>query len=506
MNVFTKIWSFPGRFLKALSTGFIHPQGSGLLGSVFPRSRFNFAGNVDSALSSPVMACINWVIRNFPEAPIQVRRRDNDGNWDTEFEHAFTQLLKRPNPFYSGPLLLMAVLADYMLGNAYIRKVRSGAGRVVQLWWLPSALVQPKWSLQDPTIYISHYEYNVGSGRPERIPVEDIVHLRWGLDPQNTRLGMSPIKSVLREIFTDDEAANFSAALLRNLGIPGVILSPKDGTVAVDRESAEGIKQSFRENFGGDNRGDVMVMLAPTDAHVMSFSPQQMNMRDLRKVPEERISAVLGIPAIVAGLGAGLDRSTFANMAEAREMGFENGIIPLQRIIAAELTEQLLIDFEDAVMQGMVEVFFDIREVRVLQEDQNQKATRIRDLVAGGILKRSEGRAEMGYAFEDSDEIYYIPISIDERRPGEELTPLEMLPVQTEGDPSREQKTQCLERPHWYQVDRSKWLLSLTDDEYQGAIKNRIKNPERLECRGDGMCEILGSAFAHLAQARNGAH
>jgi hypothetical protein len=33
------------------------------------------------------------------------------------------------------------------------------------------------------------------------------VHFRFGLDPDDPRKGYSPLKSVLREVFTDDEAA-----------------------------------------------------------------------------------------------------------------------------------------------------------------------------------------------------------------------------------------------------------------------------------------------------------
>jgi len=417
MNILTKIWKAPGQ-LWAKALHMIFPSGgSTLLGRLLPRTRFNYAQSTDATLSAPVMACVNWIVRNFPEAPIIVRKRDSEDNWEIDHKHPLTLLMRRPNPFYSGPLLLMALMSDFIMGNGYLRKIRSAGDRVVELWWLPAVLVTPKWP-ESGEVYISHYEYAPGgTTTPEKIPPEDIVHLRWGLDPANTRLGLSPLKSVLREIFTDDEAANFSASLLRNLGVPGVILSPKEGTMGGNKADLEATKKQFRENFGGDNRGDVLVMSGPTEAHVLSFSPEQMNLRSIRRIPEERISAVLGIPAIVAGLGAGLDRSTFANMKEAREMAYENGLIPLQRIVGAEFTTQLLVDF--GAIEG-AEVAFDLREVRVLQEDENAKATRVQGLVTGGTIKRSEARAQLGYPIEPGDDIYYVPISVDERRPGEE--------------------------------------------------------------------------------------
>lgn len=71
--------------------------------------------------------------------------------WDLQ------QLLERPNPFYSGRHLWSATLADLMLsGYAYWRKVGSAGGRTVQLWWIPSTLLEPKWP-DDGLTYISHY-------------------------------------------------------------------------------------------------------------------------------------------------------------------------------------------------------------------------------------------------------------------------------------------------------------------------------------------------------------
>ena len=415
MNILTKILTFPLRAFKNLHINF--PSAQGLLGTLLPRTRFAYQNTVDTTLSAPVMACVFWIVRNFPEAPIVVRSRDQDGKWEIDVRHEASTLLRKPNPFYSGALLLMSVIADLVsTGNGYIIKIRSEAGRVVQLWWAPNSLVTPKTDPRDPTLFISHYDYTP-RGVPQRIEVEDMIHLRWGLDPKNPRVGMSPLRSVLREIFTDDEAANFSASLLRNMGVPGVIISPKDGMSNVQEDQAEAIKAKFNENFTGDNRGSVMVMMGPTDVEVLSFSPEQMSLKDIRRLPEERISAVLGVPAIVAGLGAGLDRSTFANMKEAREMGYENGIIPLQRLVAADLTAQFLLDFEDDIEDN--QIHFDLREVRVLQEDENALAKRHVELVLGGIEKRSEGRSAMGLPSEASDEVYLIPINVQEVVPGQ---------------------------------------------------------------------------------------
>lgn len=338
----------------------------------------------DGRTNAAVMACVRWAQRTLPEAPLQVMTRNADGELKPVPNHPLQQRLENPNPFYSGLHLIGAVVADLMLyGNAYVLKARTRDRRLAQLWWVPATMIEPKWPDNDPTVYISHYEYRV-EGEIVDIPVKDIIHLRQGFDPVNVRKGMSDIAALYREIASDNEAANWTGSLLKNGAVPGVIISPEQGVTA-SADDLEQVKDTFIQRFGGDERGKPMVVGAPIKTQVLSFNPQEMNLRDLRIVPEERITAMLGIPAIVVGLGAGLQRSTFANFAEAREAAYESFVIPMQRLIAAELQTQLIPDFDDKPIPTL-RLMFDLSQVRVLQVDQDALHNRARaNLLAGGI-------------------------------------------------------------------------------------------------------------------------
>lgn len=402
------------RGLKAAALTFAGSGGSGLnsiwTSALYSGSRFNYQQAAGSGYdSSVVMACILWIARAFPEAPLRISTPTADGSEEPQHDHPLPELLKQPNPFYSGALLWMATVAEYTIdGNAYWRKLRNANGGIAQLWYVPGQLIKPRWP-SDGSEFISHYEYNP-NGRPERIETADIVHFRFGVDPNNPRKGLSPLASALRELYSDNEAANFSGALLRNLGVPGVILSPDGPDVTFSKESAEAFKAEFSSKFGGDNRGAPMVMSDATKISVLAWSPQQMNLRELRRLPEERISAVLGVPAVVAGLGAGLDRATYSNMHEAREAAYEHNIIPTQRLFAADIHAQLLPDYGDT---AKLMVDFDNTKVRALQDDQNALATRVKTLVEGGIQSVGEGRRMMGLNADQSHDFYLRPFLLE---------------------------------------------------------------------------------------------
>ena len=221
-------------------------------GSALGRSRFDYAAEVGTGLgNSAVVATILWICRTFPEAPLRIVRDQPDGTAKVMTEHRMTRLLARPNPFYSGPLLWMATLVDWTAtGNAYWFKARNSSSGIAELWYLPQQTMTPKYPA-DGSVFISHYEYRPGGQGASfvNVEVDDVVHFRYGLDPNNTRLGMSPLASVLREVFTDDEAAHFTGTLLRNLGVPGVVISPDDDKGKFNQEQAEALKANWQQKL-----------------------------------------------------------------------------------------------------------------------------------------------------------------------------------------------------------------------------------------------------------------
>jgi len=362
--------------------------------------------------SSLVMAIVGWISRTLPEAPLQVVRTNSKGEREVIGDHALPALLENPNPYYGGLAMWMGVYSDWVTeGNAYLVKIRNGQGAVIQLWWIPDHLIEPKWE-PNSNQFIGWYEYTV-DGRVIKIEPKDIIHFRYGLDPYNPRKGLSPLASLVREVYTDEEAAAFSASLLKNMGVPGIIISPEGDFV--HEVDAGQIKDRMKAATTGANRGDPIVMSAAVKVSMLSFNPQQMNLKDMRRLPEERVAAVMGIPAIVVGFGAGMDRSTFANYAEARESAYEGFVIPTQRLFASDLKTQLLPEFGE--VKGL-KIEHDNSGVRVLQEDENAKAVRWGTLVKDGVAMLSEARSAMGLPVEKEHEVFLRPMAIVETGPG----------------------------------------------------------------------------------------
>ncbi|MBW8638985.1 phage portal protein [Hoeflea sp. WL0058] len=395
---------------KALSTMRHSGGATPFMFGFLKRTRFNYAREVGDGLdSSVIMAPVQWVQRAFPEARLRVVSVKGDGAREEIDGHDMTALIRRPNPYYGDVHLWAATLLSYLIdGNAYWLKVRNGVGKPVELWWVPSWAIEPKWP-QDGSEFISYYEYSPGGGAKTPLEFDDVVHFRHGVNPRNQRKGLSPLSGVIREIFMDLEASNFAASLLKNMGVPGVVISP-DGSAQPSPEDVASVKAWFKQAFSGDNRGEPLVMGGATKVEQYGFNPQQMDMSTTRDVAEERVCAVLGVPAAVVGFGAGLQTAKVgATMTELRKLAWTNGVLPITSVFADELNRSLLPDFSKG--RTAEEVEYDVSDVQALQDDLDKLFSRMDTAVRGGWAMVYEAREAAGLDVDDSHRIYLRPFS-----------------------------------------------------------------------------------------------
>jgi phage portal protein BeeE len=268
----------------------------------------------------------------------------------------------------------------------------------------------PKWPNDSGKTFIGHYEYKPGGVPKKDIPVEDVVHFRFGIDPKNTRLGLSPLGALWREIATDDQAANFTASILKKLGIIGVIISPEEGSIS--DESVKEVKNYIQEHFTGDKRGETLALKQPTKVQLLQYNLQGFDTSPIRDVSEERVCAALGIPAAVVGFGTGLQQTKVgATMKELRQLAWTGGVIPMQEAIADEVDRSLMPEFEPGG-ERQFRLRFDTSKVRALWEDANEKHDRIRKDVLAGIITVKQAQQLLGYPLDDDRDVYLQPVNL----------------------------------------------------------------------------------------------
>lgn len=408
--------------------------------SMFPGTKIDYSTEVgDLSTSSLVMAAVNFHGTTLPEAPIQVTKQDEQGNRTPVINHPLVQLLEQPNPFYPGELLWKSFSLDWMInGNVYWHKERNALGNVIKIWPFPSSYVRAFWPRTsqekeqfdsilkgygwstDNSDYISWYELSDGR-QWYRVPKEDVVHFRCNIDPANNRFALSQLGSILREIYTDNQRANLNAVLMKNMGIVPWVLAPTETGTNIEKEHRDEIKEAAVRNTTGDNSGKPLVLAGPMKPFKLSLTPKEMLIDNASIIPETRLAAVTGIPAIVLNFWAGLLRGTYANYEAAKRQAYEAKIKPDQRLIAGTLRTDLLSEFGEGD-----HVRFDLSHVQALQEDENQRSKRIEGQYVNGIIMRSEARADLGKGASDGkeqstvDNVFAVPRGTSIVEPGED--------------------------------------------------------------------------------------
>ena len=399
-----------GQTEQKRSTGFnFFRQGVDMNNSAFIQGyqtsagEFNVQGLGNGASNSAVVSCLQVLGTAFGEAKLKVFQMNEVGELEVFPNHQLTMLFQRPNPYMSGDVVQnYLVQSMHISGDAYLLKQKNEAGQLVALYPLMPENVTPKGS--DETL-IEYYEYQV---KNQKIALDRdmIAHFRMGLDPTNHRQGFSPVKSLLREIYGDESAGQMATSILANMGVPSYLITPKD-EYGLTEEEGESISKAFQRRTGGQNRGKPLVLSGGVNIEKLAFSPKDLEIGDLRESFESRVSSVLGIPSIIAGLEVGLKYATYSNAKTLREFFTEQKLIPLWDMVAQEITHQILkVDYPNS---SNLEARYDYTDVRALQTDTNEIYERMNLGVQGGWVTVAEARQSVGLPTTPDQDVYLLP-------------------------------------------------------------------------------------------------
>ena len=364
----------------------------------------------DLIANSIVMACVHWAMRNAVQAQAAVVDDPNgsEPGYGPPLSHAVARLLAAPQgqlppdqrTALNGARLIQSIVWSLLLdGNAYVQKLRDDRARVVGLEWLPPLSVEPIAAAHHAGV-VAFYRVETPRG-PVEIETADLVHFRDGIDAVRLTQGQSRVRAALRHVMTDNHIAVFTRALLQN-PVPALMVTPKgEDALRLTAEDAREIARQLTERHRGERAGGVLVPNFPAEVTPLGYSPDQMAISRLNRLPEERITAVIGLPAVVVGMGAGLDRATYANFKEARRVAFEEFLVPLWQDLADTWTEQLLPEFDATPGRR---VTYDTRSVMALRDDTDAQWQRAREAFASGLIDRATARRMMGLTVDPRDE------------------------------------------------------------------------------------------------------
>ena len=338
---------------------------------------------------------LNWYLRNLPQAPLVVEVPTGPGEYEMDHEHPLVRLFRSPNPDQDPGLFERQWQRDYLAtGECFIEL--DLAGRTPRgLRWLPQSRTRP---VLDPANGATmFYRHTLQNGMPRTIPFDEVAHFRWSLG--DDWRAVSPLQGVTPERVTDREASQMIGDLLANMGMPSAVISRRpprpDDVPTKGKFDKKELGDNYDRKFGPGGRGRVLVTDHLIDYKTIAWNPDELALPNVQHVSEERVSACMGLDAVVLSLGAGLEHGTYNNQATAREKAWENGAQPVNLALSRAIQHRLLPLFDD---RPGVRVGHDYTRVPALLEDQDAVATRAGKLGSQGFWSVEEVRAATGKA------------------------------------------------------------------------------------------------------------
>lgn len=358
-------------------------------------------------------ACVQAIATSGSEARLRLITGPRDEPEEVE-SGPLVELLEQPNPEQSQFEFIEALLTYlYIAGNAYVFKLRGGAGRVLSWHNLRPDRVQV-WPGAERGERLRGYIYTL-DGREFLVQPDDIIHIKRP-NPTSDWYGLSPFHVLARRVNLDTSMTAFQKVFFENAGVLSGILKLKRRLQ--DEQEANRIRGQWRAQFAGiRNWHRIAILDEDAEYQQMAIDLDKMTMLDLTQVSEARICAVFGVPPSVVGAMLGMESSSYANRESDQKLFWRSTLMPEYRRISGALTRGSRDDFSEA-QRARIEP--DFSTVAALQENADARYKRATEAFSIGFITRNEARVHVGLDPLDPEygDVFRVPIAVLELGPG----------------------------------------------------------------------------------------
>jgi HK97 family phage portal protein len=367
-----------------------------------------------------VMRLLTWAIR----VPLKVYRlgdADGDRHRVRYGEHPLATAVVSPWSRASMADLIMAMLGPLCVHGNDLLDVDSGAGDAIRFKPLDWRYVSPiRDDEANPNDEILGWKY-YGLGEADTLSAETVMHLRWW-SPLG-QLGVSPLQQLGATIALERAAVEWQLNTLDQSVRPSGVVQVSDEALKLPRSERqlvyEDAVENLRKNYGGRHNAGKLPVMPPGMAWetASTTTAVEAELINQRAVNRNETASIYMLPPPVLGI---LERATFNNIVELRQMAYTDGLAP--PLILAEHT------LNAHVVKGLLreeDLFLEFDFAAVLRGDRLKEIKALREAIGMGLMTPNEGRDVINLKRSDSkraDELWMPKNNlapIDEPSPAE---------------------------------------------------------------------------------------
>lgn len=335
-----------------------------------------------------VLACVRIRSQDVAKLPPKIYHLGSDGARREARDHYLYQIFRRPNGWQTWfefcETMQMAML---LRGNAFAVVVRDGRGK-------PTAMVPVNpdrvflWESTNGSLFYqisrgTPHEVAVLRDFPQKIPAEDVFHLRWA--SANSLVGLSPISLHAEAIGLALGQERLAANMVGNGARPSGVLST-DGKLS--EIGIKRVKTSWDAAFKGtrnEESGGTAILEEGLKWQPLTLTSVDLEFIASRKLQIEEICRIFGVSptkvgVIESGIGKAFEQIQLAHYSDAVQPDLERW--------EQKLTWHFALD-------DSLDVQFD--ETELLRTDLASRANAARVLQVSGITTPNESRRGFGF-------------------------------------------------------------------------------------------------------------
>lgn len=331
-----------------------------------------------------VWSCVTLIASDISKLRVKLVRRD-DWIWTETESPSFSPVLAKPNSWQTRIQFWESwMLSKLLRGNTYVLKRRDNRGVVVALYVLDPWRTKVLVSDGGDVFYQMSADNLAGVREQVSIPAREIIHDRWNC-LFHPLVGVSPIYANGLAATQGLKIQNNSTVFFSNASRPSGFLTAPG---MINDATADRLKESWDENYGGNNLGRVAIL-----GDGLRFEPMVMTAVDAQMIEQlkwtaEVVCSTFHVPPYKVGIGA---MPTYNNI---QSLNVEYYSQCLQKLIEdAELCldEGLGLSYKkDGVLYGTE---FDLDGL--LRMDSVTQVTAIKEAIGAGFMAPNEGRRKV---------------------------------------------------------------------------------------------------------------
>ena len=377
-------------------------RSTNFLGQAFRNTNSGVSVDQNTALTySAIYACVRVLSESVASLPVDVLKKEVDGDTVNDTTHPVYKLLARkPNSYMTSFTWRQILMTNLVLnGNSFFKIIRDNSARPISLQYVPSDQVKCK--LVDGELF---YEINSGDSysnvEGEIVSHENMLHF-LGLGYDGIK-GKSVIQTHRDSIGLSIASNKYGASYYGNASSPSGILKHPG---KLSKEAAERLKHSWNSTYGGGptNAHKTAILEEGMEFKPVTISPQDADFINTRKFQVTEIARIFRVPPHMIG---DLDRATFSNI-EQQSLDFLIYTLRPYLVNLEEEMERKL--FRENELESY-EIKFNTNAL--LRGDSDARAKFYKEMSSIGVLsineiRRMEGLGDIG----DSGNQHYYALN-----------------------------------------------------------------------------------------------